>query len=255
MNISLGWKIWYLPISLWYLEVANSAANRIVVGQRDKIPTSQSTPQGYQNATARYATQRITFPWKFKISRDQDKTQRGTNSITRTAQWVKLLCVLKKTCHLQGQNEKIDTRISWGNHSALKIKKKGEQTEHSGYLCISCRVNSGMHRLVLYLYIYLFPCSLLKLINNSFFSLHLLEKCWSFSYLFSKLNPEVVKDARLITLCLPAAHKTARLQPTQRTNSAAYHCRQTRRVQPSAVPAISQSQESKGSLRFTRLIV
>jgi len=68
------------------------------------------------------------------------------------------------------------------------------------------------------------------------------------------LDPEVVKDAKLMSLCLPAADKTAGLQPKQRTNSIAYYCRWTPRAQPSALPNISQPQELKGSLLFTRLI-
>lgn len=35
--------------------------------------------------------QRIIFPWNCKIIRDQGNTQRGTNSTTRIAQWVKVL--------------------------------------------------------------------------------------------------------------------------------------------------------------------
>lgn len=96
----------------------------------------------------------------------------------------------------------------------------------------------------------LLPCLLLKLLNDN----SLLQSSSASSY-FSKLNPEIVKDVRLMMLCLPASDRTAELQPTQRTNSTAYYCRQTLRGQPPALPATSQSQEPKGSLPLTRLIV
>lgn len=99
--------------------------------------------------------------------------------------------------------------------------KKNERIEPSGYLCLWCWAKSRLHKSVMYL-----PLFLLKLLNDKSISTsHLLKKCWSFLYLFPELDPEVVKDARLISLCLPAAEKTAGLQPTQRTNSTAYYSR------------------------------